>query len=76
MIEARPQESAVGIKPVCVWLIECRSQAAGTIAGRDRREGLLVTVTPLILFCCPPTFEGWRGGVKDDMRRRGEQDGL
>lgn len=41
MIEARAEQCAV-IKPVCVQLIECRSQAAvgpGTIAGRDHREG-------------------------------------
>lgn len=26
-------------------------------------------MTLWILFCCLPRFEGWRGGVKDTMRR-------
>lgn len=56
MIEARAELSAVGIKPVCVRLIECRSQAAvgpGTIAGRDHREGAAGHHDPLDIVLLP-----------------------
>lgn len=56
MIEARAELSAAGIKPVCVWLIECRSQAAvgpGTIAGRDHREGAAGHHDPLDIVLLP-----------------------
>lgn len=56
MIEARAEQSAVGIKPVCVRLIECRSQAAvgpGTIAGRDHREGAAGHRDPLDIVLLP-----------------------
>lgn len=56
MIEARAEQSAVGIKSVCVRLIECRSQAAvgpGTIAGRDHREGAAGHHDPLDIVLLP-----------------------
>lgn len=56
MIEARAELCAVVIKTVCVRLIECRSQAAvgpGTIAGRDRREGVVGRHDPLVIVLLP-----------------------
>lgn len=56
MIEARAEQCAVVIKPVCVRLIECRSQAAvgpGTIAGRDHREGAAGHHDPLDIVLLP-----------------------
>lgn len=56
MIEAGAEKCTVVIKPVCVWLIECRSQAAvgpGTIAGRDHREGAAGHHDPLDIVQLP-----------------------
>lgn len=58
-------------------LIEWRSQVGvgpGTIAGRDHREGAAGHHNPLDIVLLPTSvFEGWRGGVKDDKRRRGRR---
>lgn len=65
----RPERSrsAAGMKPVCVHLIECRSQAAaepGTMAGRERREGAAGHRDPLDIVLLPTDIWGMEGRSK------------
>lgn len=80
MIEARAEQKCSGDEASMCALNRVQEPSSSRAGDNGRKRaagrGLPVTVTPWILFCRPPTFEGWRGGVKDDMRRGGERDGV